>query len=191
MVASLQVTPFRIFFTFWIPKTFQQQVKILNQMSYPNVCIKPWKTCWRLYSYLDSLKCHKMPFTLLMMALQLQYTQWDLLLKASPGALTFSQDMLLNGLFIAEWQTISCNREALVNNALLKANQKRINRDYYVGHCVLEYDQTIKGKLAAKTSGPFEIVHIHVNGIITIQLWPGVTECIDICCTIPYNKPLV
>ncbi len=44
-------------------------------------------------------------------------------LKASPGALTFSLDMLLNVPLIADWQTITRNREALVNNTLLKNNQ--------------------------------------------------------------------
>ncbi len=37
---------------------------------------------------------------------------------------------------------------------------------YFVGQWLLKYDQTIKGKLAIKTSSPFEIVCIHVNGTI-------------------------
>ncbi len=45
MVASLQVLPFCIFFASWISKTFPQQAKILNQMKYVNVCIKPWQSC--------------------------------------------------------------------------------------------------------------------------------------------------
>ncbi len=68
-------------------------------------------------------------------------------LKASPGALAFSQDMLLNVPLIADWQTITRNRETLVNDALLKNNQRRINYDYYIGQRVLKYDNTIKGKL--------------------------------------------
>ena len=89
-------------------------------------------------------------------------------LKASPGALAFSRDMLLNVPLIADWQTITRNREALVNDALLKNNQRRINYDYYIGQQVLKYDNTIKGKLAVKTSGPFEIVCVDVNGMVTI-----------------------
>ncbi len=90
------------------------------------------------------------------------------MLKASLGALAFSCDMLLNVPLIIEWQTITRNREALVNDALLKNNQQRINYDYYIGQCILKYDNTIKGKLTVKTSGPFEIVHVHVNGTVTI-----------------------
>ncbi len=97
-------------------------------------------------------------------------------LMASPGALAFSRDMLLNVPLIADWQTITRNREALVNDALLKNNQRRINYDHYIGQQVLKYDNTIKGKLTVKTSGPFEIVRIHVNGTVTIQLWAGVTK---------------
>ncbi len=89
-------------------------------------------------------------------------------LKASPGALAFSRDMLLNVPLIADWQTITHNREALVNDALLKNNQQRINYDNYIGQQVLKYDNTIKGKLTVKTSSPFEIVRVHVNSTVTI-----------------------
>ena len=112
-------------------------------------------------------------------------------LKASPGALAFSRDMLLNVPLIADWQTITRNREALVNDALLKNNQRHINYDYYIGQQVLKYDNTIKGKLTVKTSGPFEIVRVHVNGTVTIQLRAGVTERINIRRTIPYHEPLL
>ncbi len=112
-------------------------------------------------------------------------------LKASPGALAFSQNMLLNVPLIADWQAITRNREALVNDMLLKNNQQRINYDYYIGQRVLKYDNTIKGKLTVKTSGLFEIVRVHINGTITIQLRAGVTERINICHTIRYHEPLL
>ncbi len=112
-------------------------------------------------------------------------------LKARPGAPAFFQDMLLNIPFIAEWQTIFCNQEALVNNALIKTNQQHINYDYLVGQCVLKYDQTVKGKLTIKISVPFPVVHVNVNSTIIIQLRLGVTECIYIHHTIPYNEPLI
>ncbi len=99
--------------------------------------------------------------------------------------------MRLNVPLIADWQTITCNQEAVVNDALLKNNQRRINYDHYVGRQVLKYDNTIKGKLAVKTSGPFEIVQVHVNGMITIQLRVGVTEQINIRPTIHYRRPLL
>ncbi len=62
----------------------------------------------------------------------------------------------------------NCNREELVNNALLKNNQRRINYDYYIGQQVIKYDNMIKGKLTVKASGPFEIERVHVNSMVTI-----------------------
>ncbi len=101
-------------------------------------------------------------------------------LKARPGALAFSQDMVPNVPFMAERQTISPTRETLVNNALMKTNQLCINYDYFVRQRVLKYDQTVKGKFVVKTSDPFLIVCVHINGTITIQLQLGVTERINI-----------
>ncbi len=70
--------------------------------------------------------------------------------KESPGALVFSFDMLLNIPLIAEWQIISCIRESLVNDTLLKSNQRHINYEYFVGRQV-KHDQTIKENFAAKS----------------------------------------
>ncbi len=112
-------------------------------------------------------------------------------LKASLGALAFPCHMLLNIPLIANWQTITHNREALVNDALLKNNQRCINYDYYIGQQVLKYDNTIKGNLSVKTSGLFEIVCVHVNGTVTIQLQASITEQINICHTIAYHEPLL
>ena len=53
-------------------------------------------------------------------------------LKATPGGLAFSRDMLLNVPLIADWKAIQEHREQLVNKALLKSNKKRINYDYRV-----------------------------------------------------------
>ena len=59
-------------------------------------------------------------------------------LKATPGGLAFSRDMLLNVPLISDWKAIQEHREQLVNKALLKSNQKRINYDYRVGQKILK-----------------------------------------------------
>ena len=82
--------------------------------------------------------------------------------------------MLLNVHFIADWQAIQKHREQLVNKALLKSNQKRANYDYHVGQKILKYDNSITGKLALKTTGPFEITCVHTNSMVTIALHPEV-----------------
>ncbi len=91
----------------------------------------------------------------------------------------------------ATWCSLHCRMEALVNNTLIKTNQHCIGYDYFVGKNALKYDQIEKEKLAVKTSVPFPTVHVHISGTITIQLRLGITECINIRCTITLNKSLV
>jgi hypothetical protein len=43
-------------------------------------------------------------------------------------------------------------------------------------------------KLGERTSGQYKIVQVHVNGTVTIQLRPGVTERINIRQIIPYKQ---
>ncbi len=65
------------------------------------------------------------------------------------------------------------------------------NFDYVIGLSVLKYDNTIKAKIAVKTSIPLEIVHMHVNGTITIQLRAGVTKSMNIHFTTTFKDLLV
>ena len=88
--------------------------------------------------------------------------------------------MLLNVPLIADWKAIQKHREQLVNKALLKSNKKRINYDYRVGQKILKYDNSIVGKLESRTTGPFEISHVHTNGMVTILLCPGISERINV-----------
>ncbi len=80
------------------------------------------------------------------------------MLQATPRGLAFSCDMFLNIPLLANWDPILARREQLVNEALLRANKKRINFDYAVGQNVLKYDKSIMGKLKPKTTGPFDIL---------------------------------
>ena len=97
--------------------------------------------------------------------------------------------MLLNVPFIVDWKAIQKHREQLVNKALLKSNQKRINYYYRVGQKILKYDNSIAGKLESKTTGLFEISHINMNGMVTILLRPGISERINVQRKIPYREP--
>jgi hypothetical protein len=58
-------------------------------------------------------------------------------LKASPGAAIFGQDMLFDTLFIADWQKIGEHRQRLINLNNARENKGRINYDYKVGQKVL------------------------------------------------------
>ena len=80
--------------------------------------------------------------------------------------------MLLNVPLIADWKAIQEHREQLVNKALLKSNQKRINYDYHVGQKILKYNNSIVGKLELKRTGLLEISNVHTNSKVTILLCP-------------------
>jgi hypothetical protein len=104
---------------------------------------------------------------------------------STPGALAFAQDMFLNVPLIADWQAIACTCEHHVNENLQRANRKQRQFDYASGQQVLKkvHDPT---KLGVRTEGPYTIERIHVNGILTILLHEGITECINICRVLPY-----
>ena len=107
-------------------------------------------------------------------------------LGSTPGALAFSRDMFLNIPLIANWQAIVARQEQHVNDNLLRANRKRCHHDYAPGQQVLKevHDPT---KLGVRTSGPFTIERVHVNGNLTIKLCEGVTERINIRRVIPFR----
>jgi len=107
-------------------------------------------------------------------------------LGSAPGALAFSRDMFLNVPLVANWQTIARAREQHVNENLRRANTKRIQYDYVPGQQVLKkvHDPT---RLGVRTTGPYTIDRVHVNGNVTISLHPEVTERINIRRVIPYR----
>ena len=107
-------------------------------------------------------------------------------LNGSPGALTFNRDMFVNIPLIADWHLITTNREQFVNESLRRSNAKRRRYDYTPGMRVLKklHKPT---KLGDRTSGPYNITQVHVNGTVTILLRPGVTERINIRRVIPYR----
>ena len=88
-------------------------------------------------------------------------------LGSTPGALAFSRYMFLNVPLVANWQTISRKREHHVNENLCKANDKRLSFDYAEGQQVLKkvHNPT---KLGLRTTGPYLIQHVHVNGNLAI-----------------------
>ncbi len=74
-------------------------------------------------------------------------------LNASLGDFTFSHDMLLN----VQWQTITCNREALVNDTLLKHNPRHINFDILFDNKSSSMTKQSKGNLPSKPLAPLKL----------------------------------
>ena len=104
-----------------------------------------------------------------------------------PGALAFSRDMFFNVPLIGDWHTITCRREQYVNDNLRRVNRKWCHHDYAPGQKVLKkvHNPT---KLGVRTTVPYNIEQAHVNGMLTIELRPGITEHINICNVIPYRQ---
>ena len=105
----------------------------------------------------------------------------------SPGSLVFNRDMFLNIPLIADWHAITKRREHLVNENLMRENRKFCRHDYAVNDRVLKKRHN-PTKLGPRTSGPYRVVQIRVNGMVTIELRQGVTERIHMRRIIPYNE---
>jgi hypothetical protein len=108
-------------------------------------------------------------------------------LGSNPGNLVFNRDMFLNIPLIADWHAITQRREHLIHENLIRENQKRRGYNYAPQQMVLKKKWKPK-KLGEGTSGPYEIVQLHVNGTVTIQLRPGLTERVSMRQIIPYKQ---
>ena len=108
-------------------------------------------------------------------------------LGSSPGSLVFNRDMFLNIPLIADWHAITLKREHLIHENLLRENQKRRRYDYMPQQRVLKKRWKPR-KLDERTSGPYRVVQTHVNGTVTIESRPGVSERLKIRRIMPYKK---
>ncbi len=109
-------------------------------------------------------------------------------LGSSPGSLTYNREMFLNIPLIADWHAITQRREHLINDNLIQENQKRHRYDHVPQQRVLKKNWKPR-KLDERTSGPYRVIQTHVNGTLTIELRPGVSERIKIRRVIPYKEP--
>ena len=97
----------------------------------------------------------------------------------SPGELAFRRHMFLNLPLQADLQALQQNRQLLVDKNLMSANNRRLNYDYQPGQMV--YMKTVSPtKLGERSEGPFQIVHVHTNGTVTIRRNEYVTERVNI-----------
>ncbi len=90
-------------------------------------------------------------------------------LKASPGAAIFGQDMLFDIPFIADWKKIREHRQELTDRNTARENKGRIDYDYKVGQKILVWNNGILCKaLSTWQKDPWIITTVHTNGTITI-----------------------
>jgi hypothetical protein len=91
-------------------------------------------------------------------------------LKASPGAAIFGQDMLFDIPFIADWKIIGEHRQRLTDPNTAHENEGRIDYDYKVVQKILIPNKGIPRKAQSIwQKDPWTITTVHMNGTITIQ----------------------
>ncbi len=91
-------------------------------------------------------------------------------LKASPGAAIFGQDMLFDIPFIADWQKIGEHRQRLTDLNNAHENKGRIDYDCKVGKKVLLRKEGILRNAESRWhKKPWLITSVHTNGTITVQ----------------------
>lgn len=111
-------------------------------------------------------------------------------LVLSPGALVFNRDMSLDIPVIADWEALQGKQQHIIARNLRAANKGRItHHDYAVD------DQTLKltcrpDKLEPRAEGPHRIVRVHVNGTVTTQRTPLITERMNTWRIKPQWQPL-
>jgi hypothetical protein len=100
-------------------------------------------------------------------------------LLTAPGALSFSCDMVLNIPFTADLNLVKNHRQQLIDEHAMQSNKRRHAYDYQPGKEVLKL--VFKpDKLEPQAQGPYKIIAVHTNGMLTIQLNATTIERISI-----------
>eukprot|EP00957_Ditylum_brightwellii_P128257 9782080-Ditylum_brightwellii.AAC.1 len=108
-------------------------------------------------------------------AMHAMQTTIAMMLDGTPGALAFSRDTFLNIPLIADWKAITSRRKHHVNDNLHCANKKQRQYECASGQKVLKKVHS-PTKLGVRTSGPYIIECVYVNGTLSIELHPGVVD---------------
>ena len=99
----------------------------------------------------------------------------------SPGSIVFHRDMYLDIPLHADVLVLHENRQKLIDSRLLEANAKRFRHEFKVGHKIMKRNVlSFSDKLKPAYRGPYEIIQVHTNGTVTIQLDANSTERINI-----------
>ncbi len=91
-------------------------------------------------------------------------------LKASPGATIFGQDMLFDIPFIADWNKIGDYMQQQTDLSTARENKKQVDYDYKVGDRVLVIQDGILCKAQSPHGKePWTIMTVHTHETIRIQ----------------------
>jgi hypothetical protein len=87
--------------------------------------------------------------------------------------------MLMNLPVVADFMLLKERRQLKIDQALLKANAQRVRHDYQPGQAVWMKTKD-PWKLHRKWDGPFNVMRVHTNSNVTIQLRDHVTQRVNI-----------
>jgi Integrase core domain len=90
-------------------------------------------------------------------------------LMTTPGALSFSCDMVMNIPLIADLTLLRANRQRLIDERAISSNACHHSYDYQPGQEVLKLVYK-PDKLKPRAQCPYDIIAVHTNGALTIQL---------------------
>ena len=91
----------------------------------------------------------------------------------SPAELVFGHDMIFRQKVIVDWELEKQRKIKFTKENNEKENSKRREHEYKVGDLVLlvtpQYERRKQPKISSPTEGPYEILRVFRNGIISIQ----------------------
>jgi len=110
-------------------------------------------------------------------------------LKASPGAAIFGQDMLFDIPFVADWKQIGEYRQHQTDHST--ENSTRVDYNYKVGDKILiRKDGKLRKAESIWRKDPWTITTVHTNGTIRVQCGTK-SERIKIRRVIPFSEDLL
>ncbi len=112
-------------------------------------------------------------------------------LKASPGAAIFGQDMLFDIPFVADWKQIRDYRQHQTDHSNKRENDKRNDYNYKVGDKILiQKDGILRKAESIWKKEPWTIITVHTNRTIRIQCGTK-SERINIRRVTPFSEELL
>ena len=113
--------------------------------------------------------CQEMIDDFLTNAAWVVHSTYHTVLKATPGAAIFGQDMMFNLPTLINWKDLSICKKKLVDASNLRENTHRVDYDYQVDDHIYIKKDGIFCKLDSPKLGPFRITDIYTNVTVRIQ----------------------
>jgi hypothetical protein len=131
---------------------------------------------WMPPNHLDGT--HLLVDTALANAMYTTHSMFHRGLMTTPGVLCFNRDMVMNIPFVADLTLIHDNRQRLIDECFICSNAHCHSYDYQLGQEVLKL-VCKPDKLKPQAQGPYDIIVVHANVTLTIQLNAHTTERIS------------